>query len=73
MPKLVPTKPKIVITKLQRLGFVKDHQTGSHIIIYHSQTKKRAVIPFHLRDLPKGTLSHLLKEAGISVDEFLKS
>jgi predicted RNA binding protein YcfA (HicA-like mRNA interferase family) len=73
MPKLVPTKPKVLIAKFQRLGFVKDHQTGSHLIMYNSKTQKRAVIPFHLKDLPKGTLSHILKEAGISLGDFLEA
>ena len=73
MAKLAPTKPKIVIKKLQKLGFVKDHQSGSHIVMYHPKTKKRAVIPYHLKDLPKGTLSHILKEAGVFTEDFKES
>ena len=69
MPKLPSIKPKELIKKLQKLGFVKDHQTGSHFIMWHSKTKKRAVIPIHLRDIPKGTLNSLLKEAGILREE----
>jgi len=73
MPKLPALKPKEIIKKLKKLGFVKDHQTGSHIIFYHPQTKKRAVVPRHLKDLPKGTLNSLLKEAGIEKEEFIKA
>ena len=73
MPKLPPTKPKAIVSKLQRIGFVKDHQTGSHLIMYNPKTKKRAVVPIHTRDLPKGTLSHILKESGTSPEEFLKA
>lgn len=72
MPKLPSLKPRQVIKKLQNLGFVIDHTTGSHIIMYHPVTKKRAVVPFHLKDIPKGTLTALLREAGINRKEFLK-
>ena len=72
MPKLPSLKPKQVIKRLQKLGFIIDHTTGSHIIMYHPVTKKRAVVPFHLKDIPKGTLTALLREAGINRKEFLK-
>ena len=72
MPKLPALKPREIIRKLQKLGFVNDHQTGSHIVMYHSETRKRTVVPYHLKDLPKGTLSAILRETNISKKEFLK-
>ncbi len=65
--------PKQVIRKLKKLGFVQDRQSGSHKIFYNSKTKDRAVIPYHLKELPKGTLSAILKEANILRDEFDKA
>ena len=73
MLRLPVLKPKQIIKKLERLGFTKDHQTGSHVVMYHPETKRRAVIPYHLKDLPKGTLSAVLKEANISKEEFLRA
>lgn len=73
MPKIPSLTPKKIIRKLKNLGFIEDHTTGSHIIFYHPQTKRRAVIPYHLRDIPKGTLLSLLREAGISKEDFIKS
>jgi len=73
MPKLPTLKPKQVLKKLKKLGFIKDHTSGSHIIMYHPVNKKRAVIPYHLKDIPKGTLASLLREADISRDEFIKA
>lgn len=73
MPKLPVFTPKELIKKLNKLGFEKDHTTGSHVVMYHSETDRRAVIPYHLKDLKRGTLHSLLKEAGISVDELLNS
>lgn len=71
MPKIPALSPKKVIKKLKRLGFIQDHITGSHVFMYHPDTRKRAVVPFHLRDIPKGTLGSILREAGISRDVFL--
>ncbi len=73
MVKLPVLKPKDAIKRFQKLGFVKDRQTGSHVIIYHPKTKQRAVIPLHVKDLPKGTLKAILNQTGVSVEEFLKA
>lgn len=73
MPKIPALSPKKVIKKLKRLGFIQDHITGSHIVMYHGVTGKRAVIPYHLKDIPKGTLSSILREAGVNRDEFLRA
>jgi mRNA interferase HicA len=73
MPKLPPIKPKELLRKLKDLGFIEDHATGSHIILYHPVSKKRTVIPFHLKDLPIGTLLAILRESGISRDEIIRA
>lgn len=73
MPKLPAYKPKELLRKLKTLGFIEDHITGSHIILYHPVTKRRAVVPFHLKDLHKGTLSSIIKEAGITRQELTES
>ncbi len=71
MPKLPSFTPKHLIQRLKALGFTKDHVTGSHTIFYHPKTGNRAVFPYHLHDIPKGTLLSTLREAGISRDELL--
>jgi len=73
MPKLPILKPKEVIKKFENLGFVKDRQSGSHVILYRKDDRKRAVVPLHLKDLPKGTLKAILRETGINEVEFLKA
>ena len=73
MPKLPIITPRKAIQKLKHLGFIEDHQTGSHKVLYNSQTRKRAVVPFHLKTLPKGTLGAILRESGINRDEFIKA
>lgn len=69
MPKLPSINPKKLIKILNLFGFKIDRSTGSHFIFYNPKTKKRAVIPYHLKDLPKGTIMSILKEAGISRKE----
>ncbi len=72
MPKLPNITPKKLAKVLKDFGFQIDHATGSHFIFYNSENKKRAVIPYHAKDLPKGTLMSILREAGISKKEFEK-
>lgn len=70
MSKLPVLKPKEVIKKYEKLGFLVDRQSGSHLILLHPKTKRRAVIPHHLKDLKIGTLSAILRESGIGREEF---
>jgi len=65
MPKAPSLTPDKLIKKLIQNGFVLYHQTGSHRIYYNKDTGKRVVVPFHRKDLPKGTLLSILKAAGL--------
>ncbi|HER23651.1 MAG TPA: type II toxin-antitoxin system HicA family toxin [Candidatus Atribacteria bacterium] len=69
MPKLPPLNSQKVIKILESNGFVLDRTKGSHRIYYHSESKRRVIIPYHKKDLPKGTLMEILKQAGISKEE----
>jgi len=48
------------------------HAAGSHEIWYNEATKKYTTVPNHTGDMPEGTLRAILKQAGITPDEFLK-
>jgi predicted RNA binding protein YcfA (HicA-like mRNA interferase family) len=63
-------RPKRVIALLERFGYTIDHQTGSHIVMY-KPGRLPVVVPSHNRDLKKGTLRQILRNAGLSIDEFL--
>jgi predicted RNA binding protein YcfA (HicA-like mRNA interferase family) len=69
MPKLPSLTPQKVIKILEKKGFILDRTKGSHHIYYHPETRRRVVVPFHKRDLPKGTLLEILRQAGISREE----
>jgi predicted RNA binding protein YcfA (HicA-like mRNA interferase family) len=49
-----------------------DHTSGSHFIFYHPVSHRRAIVPRHNRDMPKGTLIALLREAGFTRDELVR-
>ncbi len=71
MVKLSVLTSRKLIKILKEKGFEKDHSTGSHFIFYHSITKRRVTVPFKRRDLPKGTIMSILKQAGISKKDLL--
>ena len=71
MPPKLPLKPREIIKRLKLLGFVCDHTTDSHEVYYHASSKRRAVVPIHTKELPKGTVKAIVREAGIDLDDFL--
>ncbi|MEX0621485.1 MAG: type II toxin-antitoxin system HicA family toxin [Candidatus Woykebacteria bacterium] len=72
MTKLSPQKPREVISKLKKIGFVIDHVSGSHYIMFKPRTKTRIPVPYHVKDLKTGTLRSIIKQTGLSVEEFSK-
>lgn len=65
------TNPRILIQLLEKKGFICKRITGSHHIYYHPVLKKIVVVPVHgNKDIPKGTFYSILKQAGISKEEF---
>ncbi len=69
MPKLPRVSGAEVVRALQRLGFAVARQRGSHIVMRRGSTG--CVVPNH-RELKTGTLAGVLKQAGVSVEEFLQ-
>lgn len=62
-----------IVQKLRGLGFEFRRQAaGSHEIWINPITKKVTTIPNHPGDLPEGTLRAILKQAGVSPEEFLE-
>ncbi len=73
MPKLVPEKPQVVVRKLRRLGYEGPFGGGKHVFMRHPETKKKIAIPWHQgRDIPVGTLRAILRQVGISPEEWAK-
>lgn len=74
MGRLAGFRYRQIIKRLKKLGFVFDRQAaGSHEIWYNEQTSLYTTIPNHPGDMPEGTLRAILKQGGISPDNFLKN
>jgi len=54
---------------LQQQGYRKVRQTGSHLILEHSE-RPMLVVPVHRGDVPKGLFLKILKDAGFTLSEF---
>jgi predicted RNA binding protein YcfA (HicA-like mRNA interferase family) len=70
MPPKLPLKFREIAKRLKSLGFVEDHVTGSHIVFYDHTTGRRAVVPKHAKEIPKGTVRSIIREAGINPKDF---
>jgi len=71
LPKLPVAPGTEVARALERGGFVRVRQSGSHAIYRHPATKRRTAVPMHGgEDLPPGTLRGILAQAGLAVEEF---
>jgi len=65
-------KPREVVIGLERAGFEARRRTGSHVIMYKSGIRRPISIPQHPGDLPRGTVRAIIREAGLTKEEFLK-
>jgi predicted RNA binding protein YcfA (HicA-like mRNA interferase family) len=69
MGRLSNISGKKAISIFEKLGYIKDHQTGGHVILWHPE-KPTLSVPNH-KELAPGLLRSLIRQAGITVDEFL--
>jgi predicted RNA binding protein YcfA (HicA-like mRNA interferase family) len=59
-----------VIRALQEIGYERDRQRGSHIVLRQTvPPHRRITVPDH-REVAKGTLRAIIRQAGLTVDEF---
>ena len=69
--RLPSVTPKQLIRVFLRAGFVIDHQSGSHVVLRHPDGR-RTLIAVHNRELKRGTLLGIIKQAGYSAEDFLE-
>ncbi|HEX3998489.1 MAG TPA: type II toxin-antitoxin system HicA family toxin [Pirellulales bacterium] len=72
MPKMPAANYDRVVAVLERLGFVVVRQRGSHIRMEKALPDEtlKITVPAH-RPIKRSTLSHILKQAAVSLDDFL--
>ena len=72
MSRLPTTTPAHIIAGLKRAGFVEYHQKGSHLYFWHPIRKRMTSVAMHAKDLPRGTMKAIRKQAGFTEEEFRK-
>ena len=59
-----------VIQALQKVGYERDRQRGSHVILRQAtDPHRRVTVPDH-KEIAKGTLRSIIRETGLTVEEF---
>jgi predicted RNA binding protein YcfA (HicA-like mRNA interferase family) len=73
MPKLPSVSGERVVRALKRAGFIELRQKGSHVSLEKGVSDRifKTVVPMH-GELAKGTLSGILKQSGLTLEEFLE-
>ena len=73
MPKLPSVSGERVVRALRRAGFIELRQKGSHMSLEKRTSERvfKTVVPMH-GELARGTLSDILKQSGLSIEEFLE-
>lgn len=61
---------KEVVKILERFGFFKISQKGSHAKYKNFQNNKVCIVPMHY-EIARGTLKSILEQANIELEEFL--
>lgn len=72
MPRLTPLKSGDVCRKLRKLGYADPVPGRRHVRMVHLQTGKIIPVPMHGgKDVSIGLLREIIKEAGVTVEEWL--
>jgi predicted RNA binding protein YcfA (HicA-like mRNA interferase family) len=70
MPKLPPLSGREIVRALERLGFEQAAQSGSHVKLRRDGVS--CIVPLH-REVKRGTLAGILRQAQLSADDFMQS
>lgn len=72
MPRLPVISALSAVKAFSKIGYVVDHQTGSHLILRQKvKPHRRLTIP-NRKELARGTLRTLIRQSGLTVEEFLE-
>jgi len=71
MSKLPMLSGRECIKALEKVGFQFKRQEGSHIILRRDEPFAQLVVPDH-KELDRGTLRAIIRQAGMNVEEFVK-
>lgn len=67
---IIPAARMLIV--LGRAGFRIIRKFGSHIILKNPITLRKTVVAFHRGDLSRKMITMILKQAGLSISDFLR-
>jgi len=70
MSRLPQLSGRQIVSVLEKAGFRVRRQKGSHITVTRAEPYAQVVIPDH-REVAPGTLRTIIRQAGLSVDDFI--
>lgn len=70
MSKLPVVSGAECVKALEKIGFVVNRQRGSHITLVRQDPSTQLTVPNH-KTMAKGTLRTIIRDAGLTVDEFV--
>ena len=71
MAKLPVVKTRALVRTLERLGFYKFHQVGSHAQFKHPDGRRTTVYIHEGKDVGKKTIKGIIVDLNMTVDEFI--
>jgi len=72
-PKFANLEPREVVRALEEAGFYIHETSGSHVHLKHPHKRGRVTVPYHERfDLPKHIVKSILRQAGLTNQEFFR-
>ncbi|RJQ34959.1 addiction module toxin, HicA family [Candidatus Parcubacteria bacterium] len=73
MSKVPALHARQILRALEKAGFRIVRQRGSHVRLIHASDPTRyATVPMHGGDVPRKNVASILRQAKLSVDEFLQ-
>jgi predicted RNA binding protein YcfA (HicA-like mRNA interferase family) len=71
LSKLPIVSGREVVKALAKIGYERDRQRGSHIVLRQvTEPYRRLTVPDH-NEIAKGTLRSIIRETGLTVEDFL--
>ena len=70
LARLPGLRAKEITAVLENAGFEIQRQKGSHVTLRNSATGRTTVVPMHSAELPRWLMKKIIKDAGLSEDEF---
>jgi len=70
LARLPGVRARELIAALEKAGFDVIRQKGSHITLHNPNTDKTVLVPLHSGEFPRWLMKKIIKDSGLSEDEF---